>query len=70
MIEVFTASWCQKCNQLKTYLDKKSIKYESVDIGENPFRARDLGIKALPSAFIEGKVHSGYDSIIERLEKE
>lgn len=58
---VFTASWCQPCQNLKKLLDAKQIPYEARDVEEpeHDKKSDELGVQYLPAAFVvtveEGK---------------
>ncbi len=41
-ITVYSTKTCPYCIQLKNWLDGKSIKYDSYDIGTNPIAAQNM----------------------------
>lgn len=51
MTTVYTKPACVQCDMTKRYMDKNGIKYDTVDITENPEALQmilDLGFKSAP----------------------
>ena len=51
----YTATWCGPCRLISPFIDKLAEEYEGqakvvkIDIDKNPEKAKELGIKSLPS---------------------
>ena len=59
----FSAEWCAPCKMLAPIFAKiestaTDVSFETVDIDENPMRAQQMGVAAVPTIIIEkdGKV--------------
>jgi thioredoxin 1 len=59
----FSAEWCAPCRMLEPIFAKvestvTDVSFETVDIDENPMRAQQMGVAAVPTIIIEkdGKV--------------
>ena len=59
----FSAEWCAPCKMLAPIFTKlestvTDVSFETVDIDENPMRAQQMGVAAVPTIIFEkdGKV--------------
>jgi len=59
----FSAEWCAPCKMLAPIFTKlestiTDVGFETVDIDENPMRAQQMGVAAVPTIIVEkdGKV--------------
>lgn len=71
-ISVFWAPGCTSCALIKSYLEKKSIPYDSFDIQEDPWALEFLhtqGIRSIPVVFYHDQYVLGeiLDNVIEFL---
>ena len=39
MLTVYTTTWCGPCRRLKSQLDREGIRYEAIDIEQDPSAA-------------------------------
>ena len=55
IITLFTASWCNPCKELKSWLVAKGIKVEliHVDIDLDPEAARSAGVELVPTMMVK-----------------
>ena len=64
-VKVYSTKQCQYCRLLKAFLDKKGIKYQNIDVGEDIEAAKEMvelsGQYAVPVTVIDGEVIVGYD---------
>lgn len=62
---IYTTATCMYCNMLKAYFDDKGVKYESVDISENPEKGKEIvektGQLGVPVTEIDGEYVVGFD---------
>jgi len=62
-VTVYTRTSCAPCRTLKTYLQKKGIKFEEKNIDENPDHAAEAfaktGLAMVPVTVIGDKVIQG-----------
>jgi thioredoxin-like negative regulator of GroEL len=68
----FTASWCQPCKayapQYKQVSESRSDwEFETVDIDDNPERAKEYGIMSIPATVLEvdGKLIAKYTGVLQ-----
>lgn len=52
-IELFTASWCNQCPNLKRIFDQMNVDYILIDVDEQPEYAQQNRIRGLPSVIIQ-----------------
>ncbi len=56
-ITVFTTSTCSYCVMVKKYLDRKGVKYEVINLDENPEKQKEVyaksGALTVPVTLIE-----------------
>jgi len=64
-VKVYSTKQCQYCRLLKAFLDKRGIKYQNIDVGEDIEAARKMteisGQYAVPVSVIDDEVIIGYD---------
>jgi alkyl hydroperoxide reductase subunit F len=64
-VRVYSTKNCQYCRLLKAFLDRKKIKYENIDVGENIEAAKEMvelsGQYGVPVTVAEGKTIIGFD---------
>ena len=62
-VTVYTRTTCAPCRMVKTFLQKKGVKYEEVNVDENPERAAEAfeksGFQMVPVTVIGDRVISG-----------
>lgn len=64
MLTLFSKNACIQCKQMKRFLDANDLKYEEVNIDENPLEREKLieeGFKALPVLKGPNLTLSGYN---------
>lgn len=62
-IEVYTGNNCRYCELAKTLLQSKELKYEVVNVHENPNGLEVLrknGLRTVPQIWIDDKYIGGY----------
>lgn len=74
VLTVYSADWCPDCHAAKRFLDERGIKYNLVDIEENP-DAVDIiiaarGKRALPTLEYKGRFMDGNRFNREKFEKD
>lgn len=63
MVTLFTTH-CPSCNALKLKLDRKGVKYNTVDDSEEVVKkGRDNGIMSAPILEVDGKVMAFSDAV-------
>ena len=64
-VKIFTTAACPYCKKAKAYLDEKGIKYQNVDISENPEAVEEMvslsGQMGVPVIVIDSNVIVGFD---------
>lgn len=69
-ITVFSATHCPSCQTLKAWLDKQGLKYESVNLEEQPHRQAEVieksGSFLVPITII--KLANGQEEIVQGTE--
>jgi len=64
---IYTTSTCPWCVKTKTFLKESKIKYEEINVTENPKRRNEVfeksGQMGVPVTDIEGTIVIGYDRI-------
>ena len=70
-VRVFSTTWCVYCRMAKEFLKQKNVKFEDINIEENPEKAKEMvklsGQTAVPVIDVEGEIIVGFDK--ERLKK-
>jgi len=67
-VEVYTTDYCPFCFRAKALLDRKGVKYEEIDVTDDPeMRARMVeragGRRTVPEIFINDRIVGGYDEL-------
>ena len=64
---IYTRDWCGFCDAAKSLLSEKGVKFEEIDLGENPEKLKEMNEKSnrrtVPQIFIDGKSVGGFDDI-------
>ena len=66
-IVAYTASWCDACKELKTYLSVNNIEYKNVDIEEDKTamkRLQKFGVIGVPVIIIKDNLIQGFNSYL------
>jgi len=62
---LYSTRTCPYCYMAKQYLSQKGVKYDEVDVGAEPVRAREMMAKSgqmgVPVLDINGKIVVGFD---------
>lgn len=74
VLTVYSATWCGDCHVAKRFLDERGIKYNLVDIDQNP-DAVDIiiaakGKRVLPTLEYKGRFMDGNKFNREKFEKD
>lgn len=70
MIKVYVLSSCQRCEELKSYMKRKSIKFNEIDVEKNPRALAKMtieGIDKYPVIEIDGRLYSGEVNDLKRM---
>jgi NADH-dependent peroxiredoxin subunit F len=66
VVRVYTTANCPYCRMVKAFLEKHTIPYEGVDVGENKEAAREMvkisGQFGVPVTIVDGEVIIGFDA--------
>jgi len=63
-MKLYTATWCDPCQDLKRWMNVNNIKYTEVDVDELGKEGRDtLGIQSVPVLFDGEEVYRGREQI-------
>jgi glutaredoxin len=63
-ILVYSASWCNACNELKDYLSNNNIEYNNIDIDEDKSAMTRLGkwgLTGIPVIIIKDNLIQGFN---------
>ena len=64
---IYTRDWCGFCGAAKSLLSEKGVKFEEIDLGENPEKLKEMieksNRKTVPQIFIDGKSIGGFDDL-------
>lgn len=64
-VKIFSTPTCPYCKKAKAYFDEKGIKYQNVDISENPGAVEEMvslsGQMGVPVIIIDDNVIVGFD---------
>jgi len=63
---LFSATWCNPCQNLKRWMVEQDIKTDVVDIDEEPEKSKKFGIRSVPALLLDGKLILG-DKIQDKL---
>jgi thioredoxin reductase (NADPH) len=67
-VVIYTKSWCAYCAWAKKLLDGKGVRYEEINVSEDPTRLDEMvrlsgGRTTAPEIFIDGKCIGGYEEM-------
>jgi glutaredoxin 3 len=67
-VEIYSTMFCPYCSRAKSLLSKKGVKFENIDIIEEPDRRAEMiqranGRTTVPQIFINGEHVGGCDDI-------
>ena len=67
-VEVYSTSYCPYCMRAKALLQSKGVKFEEIDVTDNPeLRAQMVnlagGRQTVPEIFINGEIIGGCDEL-------
>jgi glutaredoxin len=63
-ILIYSATWCNACNELKEYLSNNHIQYKNIDVDENKTamkRLGELGLTGIPVIIIKDNLIQGFN---------
>lgn len=70
MLTVYTKNHCPFCDRAKSLLESKGIKYDTINIEEQPDAREvlvDLGLRSVPQIFKDGiLLPGGYQGLASR----
>lgn len=62
-VKVYTRTTCAPCRMVKTWLQKKGIKYDEINVDEDPAAAREIvdrtGVMMVPMITVGERVCQG-----------
>jgi len=62
---IYTTNWCPYCNAAKALLRSKSVKFEEIDVTDDPEKRTEMESlsrrRTVPQIFIDGRPIGGYD---------
>ncbi len=65
MVKIYSTTWCGFCNTAKRYLDQLGVKYEDIDVENDPSAAKEAveksGSMGVPVIDVDGTVILGFD---------
>jgi len=68
-ILLYTTSWCPFCDRAKTFLKKKGLQWNEIDIDADPANRQVMtkasGRNTVPQIFINGTHVGGCDDLLE-----
>ena len=69
-VKLYTKSTCPYCVRAKRLLDQKGVRYEEIDIGQEPSRRQEMiaaanGRSTVPQIFIAGRHIGGCDDLYQ-----
>jgi glutaredoxin 3 len=67
-VEIYSTMFCPYCSRAKSLLSKKGVKFENIDIIEEPDRRAEMiqranGRTTVPQIFINGEHIGGSDDL-------
>lgn len=69
MIKLYTAQWCDPCQELKQWMKANNISdVEIIDIDESPERASAANVKSVPILMVGDRAYLGREEIKPYLE--
>jgi len=64
-VTIYGAEWCPPCHTAKAYLKSRSVKYDYINVDENPDKGREIAMKtgwtAIPIIKIGEEYILGFD---------
>lgn len=64
-VRVFSTKWCPWCDRVKQFLKEHKIKFEELDVSEDPEAAQEMiektGQMGVPVIEIDDQIVIGYD---------
>ena len=64
-IIIYTLEWCPHCQALKSYLKKRKLEFENIDVEKNEEQAeyiiKKTGLEGFPIIDINGEIIIGFD---------
>ncbi len=64
-VKVYSTSTCPYCTMVKDFLTKNDIAFESIDVGSDPEKGKEMveksGQMGVPVIDIEGEIIVGFD---------
>ena len=64
-VTVYSTQTCPWCDKLKDYLKEKGVEFESIDVGEDQEKAKEMveksGQMGVPVSDINGTIIVGFD---------
>ena len=71
IVKVYSTTWCVYCKMAKDFLKENNIKFEDINVQENPEAAAEMiektGQTGVPVIEIDGKIVIGFN--IEEIKK-
>ena len=65
MVTIYSATWCGFCHTAKRYLDQLGVKYDDLDVEQDPASAQAAiqksGQMGIPVLDINGTIIVGFD---------
>ena len=73
-VVIYTSPICNYCSAAKHLLSKKKVRYEEIDIGNDPKKREEMfkksnGARTVPQIFI-GEHHVGGNAELQALDRE
>jgi glutaredoxin 3 len=72
-VRIYTTHWCPYCICAKRLLDKKGVRYEEIDVGQDAelreWLVERTGQRTVPQVFVEDRSLGGFTDI-EALDRE
>lgn len=67
-VEIYTKDWCSLCQNLKSILKTKGIKYTEYDVTTDKEREQEMvtrsQMRTVPQIFIDQELVGGFDDFI------
>jgi glutaredoxin 3 len=65
LVVIYTTNYCPYCTAAKALLRSKNVRFEEIDVGEDPARRAEMERlsqrRTVPQIFIDGIPIGGYD---------
>ena len=67
-VTIYTKNWCGYCHRAKALLDRKSVPYDEIDVGDSPELAAEMIDRAgggwtVPQIFVGDRHVGGCDDL-------